>query len=351
MKWRPALLMSDSDLVNQEDGHRLPGGSGELGRKTALVTGSVAIGALITGSVVRRLRHLTLQEPQEPRPALEAEVAYMEVMEGRACYYRRDGSGVPIVLLHSINAAASSHEMKPVFDHLAAQTKRPIYALDWIGFGRSECPPVRYSSSIYVRQFRRFLREHVRQPADLISLSLGAEHAAEIAHRLPYLVRRLVLISPTGISSTTQQSPWRKALVSASDSVGAFEIFYYRLTKPSSLRRFYERQVFLGPPVPDELVAYAADTANVIGAHHAPRYFIQGDLSVGAAPYIGLSVPTLLIAPENDTNLVQRFGDLERLAAANPVHLRVARLPSGLMPQWETPDALFETIDSFLGTG
>lgn len=339
----PASLIDEAKKHMADDG--------DIGRKTALVTGSVALGAVLTGSLFRRLQHLKLKDPDDLKPALEAEVAYMEVMEGRACFYRRDGTGVPLVLLHSINAAASSFEMKPIFDHFARNTTRPLYALDWLGFGRSDRPPVRYSPSMYLRQLRRFLSEHVHQPADVVALSQSTEYAAEIGRTLPYLFAHLVLISPTGLSTSATAPAWRKAVVSMSDTVGAFEVFYYRLTRPQMLRRFYEREIFRRPAIPAELVDYARDTSLVAGAHHAARYFIQGDLTLRQAAqsaYRELTVPTLLIAPEDDSSLIQQFDALDGLVAANPEHVTVERLPCGLMPQWEVPNHLFDAMERFL---
>src|SRR5512132_2211731 len=43
-------------------------------------------------------------------------------------YVDRHATGRPLVLLHSINAAGSSYEMRPLFEHYMHQ--RPVYALD-----------------------------------------------------------------------------------------------------------------------------------------------------------------------------------------------------------------------------
>ena len=343
--------MPEPASLFEEAKRQLTSDDGDLGRKTALVTGSVALGAVITSSLFRRIRHLKLKSPKELTPAIDAETGSMEVMEGRARFYRRDGTGIPIVLLHSINAAASSYEMKPIFDHLAKSTARPIYALDWIGFGRSDRPPVRYTRFVYERQLRRFLSEHVHQPADLIALSLASEYTAEIARSLPYLVHRLILISPTGLSDKATTAAWRRALVSLSDSVGAFEIFYYRLTQPQLLRKFYDHQIFRSSTVPEELVDYARETTLVAGAHHAPRFFVQGELDGGTKAislYRDVRVPTFILVPEDDSNLIQRFERVDELVGSNPEYIHFERLPSGLMPQWEVPYHCFDAIDRFL---
>jgi len=310
------------------------------------------MGAYLTGALVRRARRATLYEADALPPALEAPVQEQELMEGCARFYERTGTGVPLVLLHSFNAAASSYEMQPIFNHFAATTARPLYALEWFGFGLSDRPPVRYSPALYQRQLRRFLSERLNEPADLIALSLGGAYAAVLTAEAPFLVRNLALLCPTGLSRDHSASLVQRALLGLADSTGAFELFFYRLTRRDALRRFYARQVFLeGAEVPHNLVNYAFLTAHVRGAHYAPRRFIDGTLFLGPQAqhaYRRLQRPTLIIAPERGEGLVQSFALLDDIAASNDTVLQVHRMPTGLWPQWEAPEALFEKLDAFL---
>lgn len=321
-------------------------------RMRTIVTGSVAIGALVTGAVLEKTRRDRLPRAWQLPKAIDADVEELEIMEGRVRYYKRPGSGIPIVLLHSINAAASSYEMKPIFDHLASHTDRPIYAMDWLGFGISDRPNARYTPGLYQRQLRRFLSERVRSSADIIALSLASEYAATIAHAFPVLVKRLVFISPTGLGPTLQESLFQQAVIGVASSVGAFEVFFARLTQRASLRRFYAEHVFLNPDnVPADLVEYAYLTSHVRGAHHAPRRFIQGSLSMKEyAPrtYMHVHAPTLLIIPESDPEMVQDFARADEIAAANKEYIQIRKIHSGLLPQWEASQELFDVIDDFL---
>jgi pimeloyl-ACP methyl ester carboxylesterase len=329
-----------------------PSGDGSTRTRT-IVTGSVAIGALVTGAVLEKTRRDRLPRAQQLPKAIDAEVEEMEIMEGRVRYYKRPGSGVPIVLLHSINAAASSFEMRPIFEHLAAHTDRPIYAMDWLGFGISDRPPARYTPGLYQRQLRRFLSERLRTSADIIALSLASEYAATVAHAFPVLVRRLVFISPTGLGDSSQESMLQQAVIGVASSVGAFEVFFARLTQRAALRNFYAEHVFMKPEnVPAELVEYAYVTTHAKGAHQAPRRFIQGTLSMKEyAPrtYTHVQAPTLLVIPEADSDMVQDFARAPEIAAANGEHIRLHKIYSGLLPQWEAPQELFDAIDEFLG--
>lgn len=324
-----------------------------LARNTALVTGSVALGAYLTGLIARRAQRARRPSATALPAALDATIHEQELMEGRARFYERPGEGIPVVLLHSFNAAASSFEMKPIFKHLAATTQRPLYALDWFGFGLSDRTPISYRPELYLRQLRRFLSEYLHEPADLIALSLGSEYAAVIAQESPFLVRKLVLLSPTGLQTgNALSSPLRRTLIGLAEGAGAFELFFYRLTRRDSLRSFYARQVFrTGTEVPSDLVKYAFLTTHVRGAHYAPRRFVDGTLFLDARArlaYCLVQLPILMIAPVEADDLVQDFEGLDDLVNANPAYLTVERLPSGLMPHWERPAALFEYLDAFL---
>jgi pimeloyl-ACP methyl ester carboxylesterase len=68
---------------------------------------------------------------------------------GRVSFYVA-GQGAPLLLVHSINAAGSAYEVKPIFDALVGG--RRVYAADLPGFGFSD-----RSKRWRSRSARRFL--------------------------------------------------------------------------------------------------------------------------------------------------------------------------------------------------
>lgn len=324
---------------------------GKTRRTKALVTGSVALGAYVTGAVVRWARRTTLYRPEELPAALKAAIREQELMEGRARFYERAGAGTPVVLLHGFNVASSSYEMKPIFEHVAATTNRPVYALDWFGFGLSDRPPVRYRPALFLRQLRRFLSETLNEPADVVAVSLGAAYAAVLTAEAPFLVRKLVLLAPMGLSRTVRGSLAQRTLLGLADGAGAFELMFSRLTRREALRRFYGEQVFHdGAEAPHSLVNYAFLTTHVRGAHHAPRRFFDGTLFDKAQvvqAYASVRRPTLIVVPKRGDGLAHTFDALPDVGG-NDAYLQAHTLPSGLLPQWETPAALFDLLDAFL---
>jgi pimeloyl-ACP methyl ester carboxylesterase len=166
------------------------------------------------------------------------------------------------------------------------------------------------------------------------------------------LVRRLVLISPTGLSDDRGPSTPGRLGLALANRTGAFEGLYHRLTRRASLRSYYARQIFLDAnAIPDALLDYAEQTAQVRGAHRAPLRFVDGTLfveNIVTDVYARLYRPTLLLTPNAPENTVQSFGRLPALLSQNDRHLTHETLPGGLLPHWEDPAPFFEVVDDFL---
>ena len=75
-------------------------------------------------------------------PAVSGERFEFDSPAGRLSAYVA-GSGPPLLLVHSVNAAASAAEVRPLHEHYNAS--RRVFALDLPGFGFSERGDRRYT--------------------------------------------------------------------------------------------------------------------------------------------------------------------------------------------------------------
>jgi len=250
---------------------------------------------------------------------------------GRLSYYAdRSGSGRPVVLIHSINAAASAYEMSPLFNHYRG--KRPVYALDLPGYGFSERSPRVYSPELFTAAILDFLSDQVRTEADVVALSLSSEFAARAAVERPDLFHSLTMISPTGMSMKEKTGGSSSAYQALSFPLWGQGI-YDGLVTEISIRAFLQRS-FTGP-VPNEMVQYAYATSHQPGARNAPFHFLSGLLftpQVYEQYYLRLSVPTLVLY---DRDGFTSFEWLPRLVQVNP-QVQAVRIVNTLgLPHWE----------------
>ncbi len=243
--------------------------------KSALLSGLAAAGWIVFSRF--RVDH-RLPLP----PAMHAERERVESSRFLSVYVDRSAAGRPLVLLHSINAAASAYEMRPIFEHY--RKSRPVYALDLPGFGFSDRADRVYSPDVYREAILDLLRQKVNEPADVVALSLSGEFAALAALDEPERFHSLTLISPSGFTrreeqgASPQANEWR-----ASAALYRFLAFplwsqalYDLLTTRRSLRWFLEKS-FAGR-VDESLAEYSYATTHRPGAQLAPLAVVGGKL-------------------------------------------------------------------------
>jgi pimeloyl-ACP methyl ester carboxylesterase len=196
-----------------------------------------------------------------------------------------DGAGPPLLLIHSINAAASSYEVKPIF--AAMRERRRVFALDLPGFGLSSRGPDAYTVERYVEAVllaARTVREMCDgQPVAALALSLSSEFLARAALQQPALFSGLVLVTPTGFESGAQRRRGGMPEPRSRTGLEGFltaplwrsGLFSLLVSRPSV--RFFLRRTFGGTPDPG-LVDYAWQSAHQPGASFAAFAFASGKL-------------------------------------------------------------------------
>ncbi len=280
----------------------------------------------------------------QPLPLLPIPPSYFQWRDQPVAVYQT-GNGPPILLIHSINAAASAFEMREPFTRLSQRFT--VHALDLLGYGNSARPPWRYRASIYIDLIGAML-QRIGQPTALIASSLGAAYATVAAARWPQLVSRLVLICPTGIGQLDR-----------SPGIGAYTVYqilrspfgralYRLLTTRASVRLFLASQAYADPAsiTPERLDGFT-QTCRRPGAYYAPICFLSGLLNCDIAQtFASLAQPVLLVWGSDATTSPLRL-------ASNFVQARVATKVAvidraSLLVQDEQPTAFIDQVLPFL---
>ena len=283
--------------------------------------------------------------------ALGLELDYVPWGDVHYAYYARQGRGRPLVFLHSINAVASAHEMRPLVRALGRGDRdRPLFALEWLGFGHSDRPDIEYTPELLEDQLEHWLERVVRPAggADVIALSLGATYAAEVARRRPDLVRSLVALEPAGLGEEPGEigQGWARLLFTLP---GVQRAFYDRLTTPEKLYEFAKQNLFTPEfGVPEEFVEYGAETARVEGASRPLDDFLSGKLFPHEAheTFKRLRQPVLLVHGTVEDRRMESFTHLPELEGRP--NIQIVPLATGALPHWERPGEVVERIREFL---
>ncbi|MBV0923533.1 alpha/beta hydrolase [Halomicroarcula limicola] len=294
----------------------------------------VAAGAVGTTAVVNRVLE---SRADEFEPLLSGDqrtyrwrgfdVAYTEA---------GDPENPDLVLLHGINAAASSHEFEAIFEQLAEDYH--VLAPDLPGFGHSDRPPLLYSASLLTTFVRDFLADE-SENATVVASSLTASYAAIAAREVE--VAELVLVCPTD-SSMGDQNVWLRSVLRA-PFVGQ-TIFNLIVSKPS-MRHFHADHGYYDMDnLTDEILNYEWRTGHQQGARFAPASFVSGFLDpqedLGEV-LAGLDVPITMVWGEDaDISPLSEGRELADRADATLVVFS----DSLLLPHVEHPDEFVDVV-------
>jgi pimeloyl-ACP methyl ester carboxylesterase len=257
-----------------------------------------------------------------------------------------------MLFVHSVNAAASAYEMRPLYEYY--RMTRRVYAIDLPGFGFSSrgnraYTPRRMTDAI-LAMVETIRIIHGRAPIDVVALSLGCEFAARAASQWPGVLNSLALISPTGFSADTPlDAPPNstRAMPAVRDAVSAplwNRALYDLLTSRPSLRYFL-RRAWGSRAIDEGLLAYDYLTAHQPGAQFAPYAFIAGYLFSRdiLAVYRSLSLPVWVAHGVRGD-----FTDYARLRTfAGAPRWTIQAFRTGALPHFEQLGVLTAAYDHF----
>jgi pimeloyl-ACP methyl ester carboxylesterase len=257
----------------------------------------------------------------------------------------------PLLLIHSINAAGSAYEVRPLYERYSVN--RSVYALELPGFGFSERSDRDYTPRLMTDAVHAMVKEtrriHGDAPLDALAISLSAEFLARAASEDPKAFRSIGLISPTGFDrdtperapagSTRARPGFRKFLSFCGSS------FFSLLTSRPSIRYFL-RKTWGSKEIDEGLLEYDYLTTHQPGAHYAPYAFVSGFLFSKdiQSIYRSLDVPVWMAHGVRGD-----FTDYTKapLFASKP-NWAIETFSTGAMPHFETLERVTQSYDSFL---
>ncbi|MCA9631165.1 MAG: alpha/beta hydrolase [Myxococcales bacterium] len=265
-------------------------------------------------------------------------------------YEDLSGAGCPMLLIHSVNAAACAKEMQPLFERFRGE--RPLIAVDLPGFGGSTLAtaPERSTYQRALSQLLVELHERFGKPIDVVASSLSAEFAAVAICRQQACVRSFWMLSPTGFARENQVEKLGAERVAErrerlDNPLIGRSLFRLLRTRPV-LHYYLSKSTARRPD--RELERYMHRSAAQRGAHRAPLAFLSGALfepNVRARYYARLGVPTWILYGSDPYT---RFDEVLAFAGGNP-RVQAERIEgAGGLIQFDATDRCVEKMRSEL---
>jgi pimeloyl-ACP methyl ester carboxylesterase len=258
----------------------------------------------------------------------------------------------PLLLIHSVNAAASAAEVRPLFEHY--RRERVVVAMELPGYGFSERGDRMYTPRLMTDAIHVVLElldsEYGPSPIDVLALSLSSEFAARAAMEAPQRIAHLALVSPTGLSrlkarrgepgSTAYLPRLHAAVLWPRWSQGLFNL----LTRPAVIGYFL-RKTWGSPHIDAQLWAYCVRTAQEAGARFAPLCFLSMSMFSQDihTVYESVQCPVWVsMATRGD------FTDYRGLALLRTVQLwHAQKVPGGALPYFEDLNDFVSRLSPF----
>ncbi len=348
---KPAAAGFALDLIRESI---MPHAPNNPDRRRSAAWSAAVLTPLATAAAWMAYSALAIEHDRDLPPALPGAQFGIDTGAGRVTVYS-DGprEGAPLLLVHSVNAAASSYEVRPLY--LRYRATRPVYAIDLPGFGLSERRRQVYTPRLMVDALHAAIAEirsrHQGAPVDAMGLSLSCEYLARTAIERPGSLRSLGLISPTGFDRSLAgegkaQSDRgnRFALDAVSIPLWSQALFDLVVSRPSM--RYFLNKTWGSKRIDEGLLDYGYASAHRPGAQHAVWSFLAGYLFANDVTriYRLLDLPIWTVHGIRGDFVDYRY---ERQIEDRP-NWTLAVLETGAFPHFEQLERLSQSYDAFL---
>lgn len=248
---------------------------------------------------------------------------------GQNIHYYEAGQGSAVILLHGLGAV--KEVWMPSLGALSA--KYHVYALDQIGFGRSDKPLLDYRIATFADFLFGFMQSQHLSKATLVGNSLGGWIALDFAAQHAEMVDKLVLVDAAGIPFQRQPTPVNLNPASLAGTRRVLESIFY---DKKLVTDDFVQSVFV-----DHMRNNDAYTVQrTVEGFSAENQFEDARLA-------SIHAPALLVWGREDELLPLAYG--EKLRDGIPGAKMVVFEQCGHVPEIEKPREFNQALLDFLG--
>ena len=126
-------------------------------------------------------------------------------------YYRKLGSGKPILLIHDLNNFSSGYEWNQL--ELKLCKNHTVYTIDLLGCGRSDKPAITYTSYLYVQLLSDFIQTVIGEKTDVAATGRSAAIVTMIPLFHPEMINHIIMLNPISLAKLEQIPERRSELI------------------------------------------------------------------------------------------------------------------------------------------
>ncbi|HEY9622278.1 MAG TPA: alpha/beta fold hydrolase [Crinalium sp.] len=276
---------------------------------------------------------------------------------GHKIRYAVAGAGRPLILIHGFGAAIGHWRQNiPV---LAAAGYK-VFALDLLGFGGSDKPPLDYTVELWEELLVDFCAAHVQEPAVFVGNSIGALLSLMVLVNHPAIASGGILLNAAGGLNHRPEElnlPLRVVMgtftkLVSSDLIGPF--LFNQIRQKPRIRRTLMQVYRDHTAVTDELVDMLYEPSCEPGAQKVFASILTAPPGPSPAELLPkVTQPLLVLWGEADPWTPIAGAKLyQELAEQHPDRVQFVAIPNaGHCPHDECPQVVNQQIIDWLGSG
>ena len=109
-------------------------------------------------------------------------------------YYKKEGTGSPVLLIHDLNHYSSSMEWDKVIGTLSKE--HTVYTIDLLGCGKSDKPAITYTCYLYVQLLTDFIRDIIGEKTDIVATGASASFVTAACQNIADQIDHIILVCP-----------------------------------------------------------------------------------------------------------------------------------------------------------
>lgn len=253
----------------------------------------------------------------------------------------------PVLLfLHSFGVGASSEEYRT--NLLTAFTS---YRFDFLGWGRSDHPPLDYGPDLYTALVLDFIQQVIQRPVWVIGSSIGAGIALQAVSRNPSLFQGVILIGPQGGNTISQANGAVKQGLNFLFDTPVGTLLQRLITSRQSLSLFVRNRLYSAtyPPLAlDKEIARHERNARQLGAAYSLRPFLNGTLCTPILEDLRAVVSTMpILCLWGKDNLLNPTQNAQKFLSVRP-DMPLVSLKGAFYPHVEDREAFENAVRDFI---